>query len=136
MNLEDWLKIHSFFTAHPDIRRKFPTSVHRLRITGTFFRLINRDCVNLTLATKTNKPVMEILLFGISKEIIGRQTLEVPKEANIKSVKGLKQWILSSYPEMGTIASFAIAVNQEYATDERLLGENQEIALLPPVSGG
>jgi len=79
---------------------------------------------------------MEILLFGISKEIIGQQTLPVPKEANIRSVKNLKEWILTSYPEMGTVASFAIAVDQEYATDEHPIGENQEIALLPPVSGG
>ncbi|WP_154856304.1 MoaD/ThiS family protein [Cyclobacterium xiamenense] len=79
---------------------------------------------------------MEILLFGISKEIIGEQILQVPQEARITSVKSLKQWILASYPEMGNLSSFAIAVDQEYATDERLLAENQEIALLPPVSGG
>ncbi|MDN3690303.1 molybdopterin converting factor subunit 1 [Cyclobacterium jeungdonense] len=79
---------------------------------------------------------MEVLLFGISKELMGQQVLSLPEHQKIATVLELKQWILNQYPEMGTLYSFAIAVDQEYADDETPITENQEIALIPPVSGG
>lgn len=79
---------------------------------------------------------MEVLLFGISKELVGKQVLAVPKDPEIATVLELKQWILTQYPKMGNLNSFAIAVDQEYADDQTRIFENQEIALIPPVSGG
>lgn len=79
---------------------------------------------------------MEVLLFGISKEITGQQTLDVSSDLKINTVLELKTWILEKYPEMGNLNSFAIAVDQEYANDELNISDGQEIALIPPVSGG
>ncbi len=79
---------------------------------------------------------MEVLLFGISKELMGQQVLSLPVESKIANVLELKRWILNQYPAMGNLNSFAIAVDQEYADDETPISGNQEIALIPPVSGG
>ncbi|WP_162415694.1 molybdopterin converting factor subunit 1 [Cyclobacterium roseum] len=79
---------------------------------------------------------MEVLLFGISKELMGQQVLSLPVDSKIANVLELKRWILNQYPEMGNLNSFAIAVDQEYADDETPVSGNQEIALIPPVSGG
>lgn len=79
---------------------------------------------------------MEVLLFGISKEITGQKTLDLSKNKKINTVLDLKKWILEKYPEMGNLNSFAIAVDQEYANDDLMLTDQQEIALIPPVSGG
>ncbi|WP_162339458.1 molybdopterin converting factor subunit 1 [Cyclobacterium salsum] len=79
---------------------------------------------------------MEVLLFGISKELMGQQVLSLPVDSKIANVLELKRWILNQYPEMGNLNSFAIAVDQEYADDETPISGNQEIALIPPVSGG
>ncbi len=38
--------------------------------------------------------------------------------------------------DAGALRSAAVAVNQEYAKPERLLADGDEVAILPPVSGG
>ena len=40
------------------------------------------------------------------------------------------------YPQLENINSYAIAVNESYATDEIVLKENDVVAVIPPVSGG
>ncbi len=78
---------------------------------------------------------LKILLFGIAKEIIGSPVLdfEVGKAATVGDLKGD---LLEQYPDFMALSSLAIAVDGTYAEDELLLKEGQEIALIPPVSGG
>jgi molybdopterin synthase sulfur carrier subunit len=79
---------------------------------------------------------MEILLFGITREIVGKTTLSVPANQNITNVKALKAWLGQQYPAMQNLSSLAVAVDSEYAQDEDALNGDNEIALIPPVSGG
>lgn len=79
---------------------------------------------------------MEIILFGIAKDIIGGQKLTLPGGHGIDTVYKLKNWLLEQYPRIGNLNSMAIAVDQEYAEDDTMITDNQEIALIPPVSGG
>lgn len=79
---------------------------------------------------------MDIKLFGITKEIIGKQELTVPVNENIKTVGSLRLWLADQYPAIKNLSSLAIAVNNEYAEDDKLLHPQHEIALIPPVSGG
>jgi len=79
---------------------------------------------------------MEVLLFGIAKDIVGKSQLEFAKNELPKSVSDLKCVISKKYPEFEKLTSLAIAVNSEYAKDDILLNENDEIAIIPPVSGG
>jgi molybdopterin converting factor small subunit len=48
----------------------------------------------------------------------------------------LRNQLISAYPQLRDLRSLFIAVNLKYANDEALLTENDEIALIPPVSGG
>lgn len=78
---------------------------------------------------------VNILLFGISKEIVGASS----KEVNINSeftVQKLRELLLQQYPEMRNLKSVMIAVNQKYVADDHLISENDEVAIIPPVSGG
>jgi molybdopterin converting factor subunit 1 len=79
---------------------------------------------------------MKIQLFGISKDITGQKELEIPKELSINTVLDLKKWVLKTYPKMGNLSSFAIAVDLEYADDSLSINNAKEVALIPPVSGG
>ncbi|MFC4874000.1 molybdopterin converting factor subunit 1 [Negadavirga shengliensis] len=79
---------------------------------------------------------MKIILFGISKEIIGNNQLTLPEGHGLTTVLELKKWLLKKYPVMGSLSAVAIAVDQVYAEDETPISDNQEIALIPPVSGG
>ena len=79
---------------------------------------------------------MEVLLFGIAREIVGSETILVPREAAIANVSDLRAWLCDQYPQFKGLSSLAVAVDNEYATDEQALPQNAEIALIPPVSGG
>ncbi|ADV50023.1 MoaD/ThiS family protein [Cellulophaga sp. E16_2] len=80
---------------------------------------------------------MKVLLFGIAKDIIGASEYEVPTQPKPPStVKELKDVLVVLFPEFSKLSSFAIAVNSEYAGEEVFLHLNDEIAIIPPVSGG
>ncbi len=79
---------------------------------------------------------MEILLFGIAREIVGTDTLTVPYNDVPKTVGALRQWLKEHYPAFGGLSSLAIAIDKNYASDEDVLNPENEIALIPPVSGG
>ncbi|GAA4295555.1 molybdopterin converting factor subunit 1 [Nibribacter koreensis] len=79
---------------------------------------------------------MEILLFGITRELVGQNTLTVPPEENLQTVAQLREWLHAHFPAMQKLSSLAIAVDSEYADDAQEIKPNQEIALIPPVSGG
>lgn len=79
---------------------------------------------------------MVIKLFGITKDIVGGDTVPVPENIQVHTVKELKDWLYRQYPALGKLSALAVAVNQTYALDNTSLDSNTEIALIPPVSGG
>ncbi len=76
-----------------------------------------------------------IELFGITKEIIGKQSLTYELQQG-NSVRILLANLYKDYPKLENLTSLLVAVNSEYAENEQILNENDEIALIPPVSGG
>lgn len=76
-----------------------------------------------------------VLLFGITKEIAGNNQLELEMEAGT-SVESLKDHLRSLYPGFDKLDSFAIAVNSTYVREDLELYAGDEIAVIPPVSGG
>ncbi len=78
---------------------------------------------------------LKVLLFGISTDLIGETSINMLLSPNT-TVLQFKQKIQEQYPKLAGINSYAIAVNEKYATDDTLLKENDLIAIIPPVSGG
>ena len=76
---------------------------------------------------------MEIRAFGIVKEIAGTATITVD---SINNVAALKASLAAQYPLLSQLSSFMIAVNGEYANDETTIQDGDEVAVIPPVSGG
>ena len=79
---------------------------------------------------------VRILFFGMLKDVAGRSSdwLDLPAGA---SVRDALDRYASQLPAMkDAMPSLAVAVNQRYAGPEALLNDGDEIALLPPVSGG
>jgi molybdopterin converting factor subunit 1 len=73
--------------------------------------------------------------FGISHEIIGQRELMIELQ-NGYSVGRLKADLYARFPRLQHLRSLFIAVNSEYADNDRPLADGDEIALIPPVSGG
>jgi sulfur-carrier protein len=87
--------------------------------------------VCLTMETKSR---YRIKAFGITKDIIGGKETVVEVEG--RTVGELRQYLNSKYPQLNGLRSLFIAVNHHYAEDTLRLNDTDEIALIPPVSGG
>src|SRR5664279_4262423 len=77
-----------------------------------------------------------VLLFGVLKDMTGcsGETLQLPDNARAQDVLLYYARTAPNFEAMVPI--LAIAVNQEYSGADRRLQEGDEVALLPPVSGG
>lgn len=72
--------------------------------------------------------------FGITKDIVGARETIVNLEG--ETVGSLRAVLKRRYPALAGIRSLMIAVNNHYAEDDQTIEESDEIALIPPVSGG
>jgi molybdopterin synthase catalytic subunit len=70
------------------------------------------------------------------KEFIGAsaETVELSEGASVRDV--LRHYEARIPQIQSALASLALAVNQQYASPDTPLNPNDEVALLPPVSGG
>jgi molybdopterin synthase catalytic subunit/molybdopterin converting factor small subunit len=76
------------------------------------------------------------LFFGMLKDLAGRSSdlLNLPERATVGDVVSHYE---KDIPRLGELAaSIAISINQEFAGPDSQLKEGDEIAFLPPVSGG
>jgi len=78
---------------------------------------------------------MKVLTFGIAKDIVGGSEMELPYEEGM-TVMALKKAVLNAFPQFERLNSLAIAVNNEYADNDLQISPNDEVVLIPPVSGG
>ncbi len=79
---------------------------------------------------------IRVLFFGVLKELLGRtaDTVELPAGARVEDLLSCYTRNCARLQEM--LPSLALSVNREYSPSHRLLHEGDEVALLPPVSGG
>jgi molybdopterin converting factor subunit 1 len=76
-----------------------------------------------------------VLAFGIARDIFGGASVTV-ELANNATTADLKASLEEKYPRLKHLASYMVAVNNEYAEDDGLIAERDEVAIIPPVSGG
>jgi molybdopterin synthase sulfur carrier subunit len=76
-----------------------------------------------------------ILAFGVAKEMFGAPAVVV-EWGQASTVGNLKILLEEKYPALSGLGSYLIAVNNEYAEDGLLIEEGDEVAVIPPVSGG
>ena len=86
---------------------------------------------------KQNEQInVRVLFFGAARDVVGQSegnlALSSPANATMAFEK-----VLSTYPDLRRFGrSLLFAVNQEYAPGDREVREGDELAVLPPVSGG
>ena len=98
----------------------------------------------MTINGKVDVTAIRIKLFASAKEIVGRGnseiTLEFREETKITFTE-LRKRILQTYPKLEQIP-FVFAINYKIAdesttnTANTTITSSDEIALLPPISGG
>ncbi|MEM6631328.1 MAG: MoaD/ThiS family protein [Bacteroidota bacterium] len=77
----------------------------------------------------------KLIAFGIARDILGGKISQISLNEPY-TVQGLLETLKSEYPRFEDLASIKVAVNTEYAPMDLILGPDDEIVLIPPVSGG
>jgi molybdopterin synthase catalytic subunit len=79
---------------------------------------------------------IQVLFFGLLKEVLGRasEALELPEGSTVADVLSHYESEAPKLREM--LPSVALSVNQHYTGPGAVLAQGDEVALLPPVSGG
>ena len=84
----------------------------------------------------TNQVSIRVLFFGAARDVVDANPLDLSLEAPA-TVGSAFQSLVSRFSQLERFGrSLLFAVNQEYATPDTLLKENDELAVFPPVSGG
>jgi molybdopterin converting factor subunit 1 len=79
---------------------------------------------------------VQVLFFGQLKDLTGRSSESLPLGDRATLGDVLRHYV-REFPTLGKLsASLALSVNQEYASPDAPLRDGDEVALLPPVSGG
>ena len=78
---------------------------------------------------------LRVLFFGVLRDRFGSE--EQLQQFPGCSVAEILRYYRVIAPELGELwSSVAVAVNQQYASGPTPLADGDEVALLPPVSGG
>ena len=78
---------------------------------------------------------VRVRLFASAREAagVGHLLLEVPETSTVKDALGV---IVRAHPRLGEIGQMVLARNREYVGLDASLVDGDELALIPPVSGG
>jgi molybdopterin converting factor subunit 1 len=78
-----------------------------------------------------NKKI-RVLFFGRLRDVVGTNEIVA---SDIKDIEDLKRYLFEKFPRLkGEI--FSVALNYEIIHTNENLKDNDEVALIPPVSGG
>ncbi|MCZ6469115.1 MAG: molybdenum cofactor biosynthesis protein MoaE [Candidatus Dadabacteria bacterium] len=78
---------------------------------------------------------IKILLFGQLRSTIGRNSIVLGLTGSEYNVQEIKELVYRDFPDIKK-EIFRVVVNQEICDDNHMIKEGDEIAFLPPISGG
>ncbi len=80
--------------------------------------------------------LLEVRLFAMLREASQTERIQVRLEPGA-SVASLRAAIAREFPALAPhLPTTRVASNLQFVSDEHVLAEGQELALIPPVSGG
>lgn len=79
---------------------------------------------------------VRVLFFGVLRELAGKSADEIELREGAVARDVLAHYEARNPRFQGSFASIALAVNQQYSSPNTQLHSDDEVALLPPVSGG
>lgn len=80
--------------------------------------------------------IVKILFFASARESCGTSSTEINVEGN-SSLKELICLLSEKFPNLNVVKyRYAVAVNKKYIRGDVILQPGDEVAILPPISGG
>src|ERR1700687_5477993 len=103
-----------------------------------FFGIVSdrRRRNNAANSGKLSLMQVRVLFFGMLKEMVGKSAdlIDLPDGASVRDL--LARYEVQNPRLKESLPALALAVNQQYAGPDTKLSADDEVALLPPVSGG
>ncbi len=79
---------------------------------------------------------IQVRLFALAKQQVGSETVDVDLDEPA-TIGNLRAALVAEHPELADLMEHVMfAVNTEYAEDAAELSDGDEVACIPPVSGG
>ncbi|UXP32467.1 molybdopterin converting factor subunit 1 [Reichenbachiella agarivorans] len=78
---------------------------------------------------------ISILAFGIARDILGTSTFDMEIKDG-QTVAEIVDELKSKYAAFNKLNSVLLAVNEDYVDDDYIVQQGDELAIIPPVSGG
>lgn len=83
------------------------------------------------------KITVKVLLFASLRELAGVSSMDVAVEEGSSVEELLQKEIFPLYPDIAAAElRYSVAINKKYCNRLQLLCHGDELALLPPISGG
>jgi molybdopterin converting factor small subunit len=80
--------------------------------------------------------IVRLLLFAVARDIVGRNSVEI-ELPDVPSIGAVRAGLIHNYPRLASLGKHLMfSINARYAGDDQLVQADDEIACLPPVSGG
>ncbi len=80
-------------------------------------------------------PQVTVFFFGPAKDLVGAESVRLDI-SNAETVGMLAGRLAESYPRLGRTLGARLAVNRAYVALDHVLADGDEVAVIPPVSGG
>src|ERR1700752_1142204 len=88
------------------------------------------------MTSRPSQVSIRVLFFGAARDVVDSNQLDLSLDAPA-TVSSAFQKLVANFSQLERFGrSLLFAVNQEYATPDTLLKENDELAVFPAVSGG
>jgi molybdopterin converting factor subunit 1 len=79
---------------------------------------------------------LKVRLFAILRDVVGQREISISVPSGV-TVRYLNNEILKKYPQLNSFSNkFVTSVNYKVTSGDTIITSSDEIALLPPVSGG
>ena len=77
---------------------------------------------------------VKVLFFASAREVVGQESIPIELEEN-STISSLETILVAMFPNLSQ-CDLRFAVNRKYVSSECSLSSGDEVACLPPVSGG
>ena len=79
---------------------------------------------------------INVLFFASCREVIGMKKLLLDLDSGV-TIAGIRKRIVCQFPQLaGVSKTLQFARNSEYVAEDTPLQDGDEVAVIPPVSGG
>lgn len=84
----------------------------------------------------TTPRTIPVLLFAIFRETEGRDHIDIPWRKGL-TLQEIRRYLITRWPDQELLLGRSLlAINHDYAPDDQIVECDDEVAVIPPVSGG